>query len=198
MNSHRLHQQLNFILEIDKLKSVLRRSYLIDENRRENSAEHSWHLTVMALVLAEHANTPIDLLRTLKMLIVHDIVEVDAGDTFCYDESANESKADRERAAAERIFGLLPDDQSLELRQLWEEFELRTSPEARFAAALDRLMPLLHNFHTSGRSWREHGVTSHQVRARNAHIEAGSAELWQFAQTLIEEATQRDYLSNQT
>ena len=158
MNIERLERQIAFILEIDKLKSVLRRSYLLNEERHENSAEHSWHLSVMALVLAEHANAEINQLRVLKMLLVHDIVEIDSGDTYVYDAAGNDTKAEREQEAARRIFGLLPGDQQLEITQLWQEFEARETPEAQFAAALDRLMPLLHNYHTEGRSWREHGI----------------------------------------
>ncbi len=169
LNTERLHQQIAFILEIDKLKSILRRTYLVNDPRHENSAEHSWHLAMMAMVLAEHANAEVNLLRVLKMLLVHDVVEIDAGDTYCYDTGGNDSKAEREMAAAHRIFGLLPNDQRDEMHQLWEEFEARQTPEARFAAALDRLMPILHNYYTQGRSWLEHGVTQTQVIDRNQH-----------------------------
>ena len=194
MNIERLQQQFQFIVEIDKLKTVLRRTHLVNGSRKENTAEHSWHLTVMAVLLAEHANQQIDLLRVLKMLIVHDIVEIDADDTFCYDEIAALTKADRENKAADRIFSLLPTDQSSELRDLWEEFEQRTTDEAKFAAALDRLIPLLHNYHSEGRSWREHGVTSTQVMQRNRHIDEGSHLLWEFAQNLLNEAIERKHL----
>lgn len=194
MDTGRLQQQIQFILEIDKLKNVLRRSYLLDGSRRENSAEHSWHLAMMAMVLAEHANQPIDVLRVLKMLIVHDIVEIDADDTFCYDDAGALTKADRENKAADRIFNLLPPDQERELRGLWDEFELRSSAEARFAATLDRLMPLLHNYHNEGRSWRENGVTGDLVLQRNALMGEGSATLWEFAQAFINEAIDREYL----
>lgn len=195
MTADRLSRQLQFIIEIDKLKSVLRRTYLIDAPRRENSAEHSWHLAVMAVLLAEHANVPVDLLRVLKMLLVHDIVEIDAGDTYIYDVQGALDKARREQQAAERIFGLLPADQAAELRSLWDEFEARCSPEARFAAALDRLMPLLHNYTTEGRSWQEHGITSDMVLARNAQIGDGAAPLWETAQSLIADAVTRGYLA---
>ncbi len=190
----RLEQQIAFILEIDKLKSVLRRSYLLNENRHENSAEHSWHLSVMALVLAEHADAEIDQGRVLKMLLVHDIVEIDAGDTFIYDTAGNDTKATREQEAAHRIFGLLPSDQSAELQELWQEFEARETPEAKFAAALDRLMPLLHNYHTEGRSWKEHGITKEQVLRLNRHIANGSETLWEYAEALIDDAAARGYL----
>lgn len=195
MNTERLGQQIAFLLEIDKLKTVLRRTYLLDDPRHENSAEHSWHLAMMAMLLAEHANAEVNLLPVLKMLLVHDVVEIDAGDTFCYDRAGNDSKAAREQAAAQRIFGLLPDDQQDEMHQLWQEFEARQTPEARFAAALDRLMPILHNYHTQGRSWREHGITRIQVQDHNRHMAEGSEALWQYIEALIEEAVGQGYLT---
>lgn len=198
MDTQRLNQQIAFLLEIDKLKSVLRRSYLLNETRKENSAEHSWHLSMMALVLAEHASAGIDTLRVLKMLLVHDIVEIDSGDTYIYDVAGNETKAVREQEAAQRIFGLLPKDQSAELQALWQEFEARETLEAKFAAALDRLMPLLHNYHTQGRSWREHGITKEQVLRLNRHIAADSQSLWDYAEALINDAAAKGYLGNDT
>lgn len=195
MNTERLEKQIAFLLEIDKLKSVLRRTYLVDDPRHENSAEHSWHLAVMAMLLAEHANAEVDLLHVLKMLLVHDVVEIDSGDTYIYDVAGNESKAAREQEAARRIFGLLPDDQRDEMHRLWEEFEARTTPEARFAAALDRLMPMLHNYHTQGRSWREHRVASAQVIAHNGHMAEGAAGLWEYAEALIKDAVSQGYLT---
>ena len=191
----RLTRQIAFLLEIDKLKSILRRSYLLNGTRRENSAEHSWHLSVMAMLLAEHANAPVDTLRVLKMLLVHDIVEIDADDTYCYDEVGARDKAAREQSAADRIFGLLPADQEQELRGLWDEFEERATPEAKFAASLDRLMPLLHNYHTQGRSWQENGIVSRQVLERNAHIADGSEDLWRYVHALIEDAAAKGYLA---
>lgn len=196
LNTQRLEQQIAFILEIDRLKSVLRRSYLLSEDRRENSAEHSWHLAVMALVLSEYANAEVNTLRVLKMLLVHDVVEIDSGDTYVYDAAGNDTKAERENAAARRIFGLLPPDQEAELTALWQEFEARDTPEARFAAALDRLMPLLHNYHTEGRSWREHGISEAQVLRLNAHMADGSETLWEYAKALIDNAAARGYLTN--
>ena len=193
MNTERLEQQIAFLLEIDKLKSVLRRTYLLNDPRHENSAEHSWHLAVMAMLLAEHANAEVNLLHVLKMLLVHDVVEIDSGDTYIYDVAGNESKAAREQEAARRIFGLLPDDQQGEMHRLWEEFEARATPEARFAAALDRLMPMLHNYHTQGRSWREHGVTDARVIAHNGHMAEGAAGLWEYAEAMIRDAVGRGY-----
>lgn len=195
MTSDRLRQQLRFIVEIDRLKTVMRQSYLIDASRRENSAEHSWHLAVMAILLLEHADAAVDLLRVLKMVLVHDIVEIDAGDTYIYDTSGLEDKAQREHRAAGRLFGLLPADQMHELRALWEEFEAGNTPEARFAAALDRLMPLMHNYYTEGKSWREHGITSDRVLDRNGRIRAGSAALWAVAHSLIDDAVAQGYLA---
>ena len=191
----RLKQQIRFLLEIDRLKSVLRRSLLIGFHRLENSAEHSWHLSVMALVLAEYAPQELDLLRVLKMLLVHDLVEIDAGDTYAYDAAGAKDKAEREQRAAQRIFGLLPDDQTQELRSLWEEFEGRATPEARFANALDRLMPLLHNYHTGGQSWRQHGVRRFQVEERCASIADGGEVLDQLARQIIGQAVARGYLA---
>lgn len=188
----RLAKQIQFILEIDKLKSVYRRTYLLDVDRRENSAEHSWHLALLAMVLAEHANGPLDLLKVIKMVLIHDIVEIDAGDTYIYDEQGD--KAERERVAADRIFGLLPSDQEQEFREIWREFETAATLEARFASALDRFMPQLHNFHTGGRSWKEHGITVDRVRGRNAGIALGSEVLWQWTQTLLEDAVAKGIL----
>jgi|SRR5688572_7597819 len=182
----RLARQLHFIIELDKLKSVYRRTYLIDGSRSENSAEHSWHLALMAIVLAEHANEPLDVGKVIKMVLIHDIVEIDAGDTYIYD--SQDDKAEREQRAADRIFGLLPPDQAAEFRSLWDEFEERETAEARFASALDRFIPQLHNFYTEGRSWKEHGITSERVLLRNVEISHGSVTLWQWTQMLIERA----------
>ena len=192
----RLQQQLRFILEIDRLKQVFRQTYLLDGSRKENDAEHSWHLAVMAMLLAEHAaGDGIDVPRVMKMVLVHDLVEIDAGDTFCYDEAGNATKAAREQAAADRLFALLPADQGAEIRSLWEEFEARATPEARFAAALDRLQPLLHNLHTEGRAWREHGVTAEMVIARNRHIADGAPALWALVERLIRAAVAKGHLA---
>ena len=188
MNNDRLTQQLQFILEIDRLKSVLRRSLLLEDHRRENSAEHSWHLAMKALVLAEHANEPLDLLHTLKLLLVHDIVEIDAGDTYAYDPDGHEGKSDRERMAAARIFGLLPAEQASEYSAIWEEYEAQQTPEARFALALDRLMPLLHNYHTGGITWRENRVTRAQVEERMAPVAVGSDALAAAVAAVVEQA----------
>jgi putative hydrolases of HD superfamily len=181
----RLRRQLEFILEIDRLKSVLRQSYLIDNDRHENSAEHSWHLAVAAMVLAEHAKEPIDVSKVIRLVLVHDLVEIDAGDTFIYDEAGNAGKAAREQKAADRLFGLLPEEQGQTFMVLWREFEDRQTPEAKFAFALDRLMPILHNVFTQGRSWKEHGIRQEQAIAKNRPIEFGSPILWQAVESLI-------------
>lgn len=192
MNHRRLNQQIDFILEIDRLKAVFRRTYLTDASRFESSAEHSWHIAVIAMVMAEHANEPdIDLLKVIRMLLIHDLVEIDAGDTFAYDRKAQTGKQAREQAAAERIFRLLPPDQAADFRALWEELEARHTPEARFAEALDRFQPLLHNLYTRGKSWREHGVRKEQVIAFNSHMKQGASELWDFAAAGIEKAVER-------
>jgi len=194
MDPHRLPQQIRFILEIDKLKSVLRQTYITDDERHENSAEHSWHLATMALILNEHAKEKIDLCHVLKLLLVHDIIEIDAGDTYCYDEVGTKDQSIREHQAAERIFSLLPEDQTNMMCDLWLEFESRNTPEAKFAAALDCLMPLLHSLHTKGKSWQEHNITKDQVIAHNRAMNDGSAQLWQFAQSIIEQAVTKGYL----
>jgi putative hydrolase of HD superfamily len=186
--SDRLDRQLQFLLEIDRLKQVYRQSYLIGVDRHENSAEHSWHLAVAALLLAEHANQAVDIVRVIRMALIHDLVEIDAGDTFIYDLSANLEKAAKETVAAERIFGLLPADQGAEWRALWDEFERRETPDAKFASALDRLLPVLHNYFTSGRSWKEHGIVRDQALAKNAVISEGSAAIWTVVESLIREA----------
>ena len=180
-----LRRQLEFILEIDRLKSVLRQSYLIDIDRHENSAEHSWHLAVAAMVLAEHAKERIDISKVIRLVLVHDLVEIDAGDTFIYDEAANVGKAAREQEAANRLFGVLAEDQAQTFMALWREFEDRETPEAKFAFALDRLLPILHNVCTQGGSWKEHGIRQEQALAKNRPIEDGSPILWQAVESLI-------------
>ena len=181
----RLRRQLEFILEIDRLKSVLRQSYLIDNDRHENSAEHSWHLAVAAMVLAEHAKERIDVSKVIRLVLVHDLVEIDAGDTFIYDDAGNVGKAGREQKAANRLFGVLPEEQGQTFMALWREFEDRQTPDAKFAFALDRLMPILHNVFTQGRSWKEHGIRQEQALAKNRPLEDGSPVLWQAVESLI-------------
>lgn len=193
--NQRLAQQIRFILEVDKLKNVIRRTYVSDGARHENSAEHSWQLALMAMILAEHANEPVDAVRVMKMVVIHDIVEIDAGDTYYFDDAGAADKAEREQKAAARLFGLLPDDQAVELRQLWDEFEARQTPEARFANAIDRVMPLLLNYETRGKSWRENGVSNEQILSRMAHVSAGSEAIWQLIQAIVAAAVEEGYLS---
>lgn len=191
----RLTQQLEFIAEIDRLKHILRQTWLLDGSRRENDAEHSWHIAVMAVLLAEHAETPVDPARVVKMLLIHDVVEIDAGDTFIYDTAGHADKDEREQRAAERIFGLLPADQAAELRALWDEFEARDSADARYAAAIDRLQPLMHNYRTQGKAWQAHGVTADRVIAMNQpRISAASPALWLVAERMIAESVDKGYL----
>ena len=188
MRADRLSSQLRFIVEVDELKHVLRQTLLPRDHRRENDAEHSWHLALMAVILQEHAAVEVDITRVLTMHLIHDLVEIHAGDTFAYDEAGHEDKEKRERAAADRIFVLLPDDQGQEMRALWDEFEERVTPESRYAAALDRLQPLLLNYHTDGAAWVKHGIRHEQVVERNAHISEGAPGLWDFARRLIDDA----------
>ncbi len=188
---NRLHEQMAFLLETEKLKQILRRTTPVGSDRRENSAEHSWQLAVMALLLAEYANSPLDRAHTIELLLVHDLVEIDAGDTFAYDLHANQDKAEREEAAANRLFGLLPPDQNSRLRTLWEEFEAGQSPEARFAVALDRLMPALQNYANDGGTWRTPGVDLTAIYHRLAPIGAGSTLLWEYVQALLDDAVTR-------
>jgi len=187
MPADRLQRQIRFITEVDRLKSVLRRTRLIDGSRRENSAEHSWHLGRMAILLAEYAPAGLDREHVVRLVLAHDLVEIDAGDTFAYDASGNADRLERERAAADRIFGLLPPDQAAALRALWDEFEARDTPEARFAVALDRLQPLLQNVAARGGAWRSHGVSREQVLERMRPIREVSADLWEHVVAALEE-----------
>ncbi|MEJ2747027.1 MAG: HD domain-containing protein [Anaerolineae bacterium] len=196
MPNQRLTQQIQFILEVDKLKNIIRRTYVTGGARHENSAEHSWQLAIMALTLAEHANEPVDVSHVMKMVVIHDIVEIDAGDTYFFDDAGTADKAVREQQAAARLFGLLPDDQAVELRQLWEEFEARETPEARFANAIDRLMPLLLNYETQGQSWQEHGIHSDDILPRMAHVSAGSETIWQLIQSIVAAAVAEGFLAS--
>jgi putative hydrolase of HD superfamily len=173
----RLADQVGFLLEVDGLKSVIRRNYLADGSRRENTAEHSWTLALMALVLAEHAAEPVDVATVVRMVVLHDLVEVDAGDTSVYDEAGQASQAEREARAADRLYGLLPGDQGAELRAVWDEFEHGTSAEARFARSLDRFAGFLLNQSSGGRAWREQGVTADRVAARCAVVGDGAPAL---------------------
>lgn len=191
----RLNAQITFAMEIDKLKRVIRRNHLMDGSRRENDAEHSWYVGMLAMILGEHAPPGTDLQRVVAMLLVHDLVEIDAGDAFIYDPVEVAAQPEREKAAADRIFALLPEEQGCELRALWEEFEERATPEARFAKALDRFAPILANHHTEGGSWPLFKVSVGQVREKVKIIEEGSASLGAYATELIELSAARGHLS---
>lgn len=185
----RLQRQIEFLVEIDKLKTIQRRTWLLDQSRYENDAEHSWHLAMMILCLSEHSDFEnLDTTRCLKMVLVHDLVEIDAGDTYAFDEAAHDDKEAREKAAADRLFAILPPDQEVEFRQLWEEFEARETPESRFSNSVDRMQPLLHNCLTGGREWKKNGVTLPQVLKRCRPIEEGSEKLWQVMEQYLERA----------
>jgi putative hydrolase of HD superfamily len=197
MTSGRLEKQVQFILEVDKLKEVFRQTVCTQSRRPENDAEHSWHLCLAVIVLAEHANLPgLDVLRVLRMLIIHDLVEIDAGDTFAYDTARMAGQHAREARAADRIFGLLPEDQARDFRALWDEFEDKRTPEARFALAIDRFQPMLLNCRTEGAAWRRHGVTQERVIARNSAVAEGSAAIWEYALRMIREAVKDGHLAS--
>lgn len=186
LEDERLKKQLDFVLELDKLKYIERQSYVADGSRHENDSEHSWHLALMAMLLAEYANEPVDVLHVIKMVLIHDAVEIDAGDTYAYDSAGNATKREREEKAADRIFRILPEDQAKEMRDIWEEFEAGVTPEAKFANALDRVQPIMLNDITGGRAWREHGVAASQVLNRNANTHLGSEQLWEHVKSLVE------------
>lgn len=188
----RLEDQIAFIVEIDKLKGVLRENPTADGSRRENTAEHSWQLAMAAMVLAEHADEPVDVSKVVSMLLVHDLVEIDAGDTFVYltmDAAGRDEQNRREEVAAERLFGLLPDDQASEMRATWDEFEAANTPEACFAKAVDRLAPMLLNRAAGGGSWKRHAIDPAQThRLVDAQMTAGSATLTSYAHWLIDQS----------
>jgi putative hydrolase of HD superfamily len=189
-----LLKQIDFIKEIDKVKFIQRKTKLFNSNRNENDAEHSWHLAMMALILAEHANEPIDVLKVIKMVLIHDIVEIDAGDTFIYDTQKNHVNTDQERLAANRIFGLLPQEQSKEFIAVWEEFEEGLTAEAKFARTMDRLEPLLQNTSNNGGTWKEFDVDYSKVFEKKKIINEGSTTIWKYAEELIKESVEKGIL----
>lgn len=213
MENERLKKQLEFLLTLDKLKNVYRQTYILcddlpqgskefDDNfkekkplpRRENDAEHSFSLAIAAAVLAEYSNEPVDITKVMKMVLVHDAVEIYAGDTYCYDDEGAKTKEAREKAAAEKVFGTLPEEQAAEYRALWDEFERNDTPEARFSNAMDRIQPLLLNYSREGYSWKEHGVNSSQVRKRFDIVKDGSAELGKMVDDLLDKAIENGFL----
>jgi putative hydrolase of HD superfamily len=183
----RMKQQIEFLMEIDKVKNIFRQTYLADGNRKENDAEHSWHLAVAAFLLKEYAAEDVDLLKVILMVLIHDLVEIDAGDTYAYDAEGAQTKREREVAAADRIFGILPEDQGGYFRELWEEFEEYESSDAKYAHLLDNFQPLLLNHESNGISWVEHGVKKSQIYKRNEKIEETSPEVWKWMQAVVDE-----------
>lgn len=181
MFPERIEKQFEFLKEIDKEKNIFRQTYLADGMRKENDAEHAWHMALFVMVLSEYANEDIDVLKTMKIVLIHDLIEIYAGDTYAYDSKGNESKRGRELAAADRLFNILPKDQAEEFRALWDEFEENITPEARFANTMDKIQPLMLNNASEGRSWEEHGVHASQVYGRNEKTHLGSEELWKYA-----------------
>ncbi len=192
MEQNRLNQQMDFIVEMDKTKQITRQTYLADGSRKENDAEHAWHLAIMAYLLREYSNQEIDITKTMVMVLIHDLVEIDAGDTYAYDAIGNLDKREREVKAANRIFPLLPSDQAEELRALWEEFEENQTPEAKFAHTLDHVQPLLLNDASDGKSWREHQVTLDKILTRNQSTKEGSALLWDYAKECIDKNVEKE------
>lgn len=191
MINKRLLKDIEFIVELDKMKSILRQTSLINEDRREDDAEHSWHIAIMAMVLEEYSNEKIDICKVIKMLLTHDLVEIYAGDTFCYDKKGNEDKTEREIKAAERIFGILEEDKAKEFRALWDEFEKGETAEALFAASMDRLQPMLNNYNNNGGTWRKFNVAKNDIYKRIAPVRKTSDELWNFVENMIEDAAER-------
>lgn len=185
-NMTRLEQQISFIVEIDKVKNIFRQTYLADKNRKENDAEHSWHIALMAILLQEYAEEPVDVLRVMTMVLIHDLVEIDAGDTYAYDEDGIATKRERELRAAERIFGILPEDQGQYFRELWDEFEDYQTADSKYAHLLDNFHPLLLNHASGGASWVEHEVKKAQIYKRNDRIEETSKVIWEYMKSVID------------
>lgn len=194
MISDNLLKQIEFIKEIDKIKYIQRRTKLFNSDRRENDAEHSWHLAMMAMVLSEYSDAKIDLLKVIKMVLIHDIVEIDAGDTFLYDQNKNHENTEEEMKSAKRIFGILPEKQAAEFIEIWTEFEDGISDEAKFAKSMDRLEPLLQNTSNNGGTWKEFGVKYQTVHDKKKVIKKGSSELWNYAEKLLNDSVEKGIL----
>ena len=190
----RLRQQLAFLMEIDKHKAIIRQTYLADGSRKETDAEHAWHLAMMCMILSEYANEKIDVPKTIMMVLTHDLVEIDAGDTYAYDQTGNQTKKERELKAADRIYGLLPEDQRKYLRALWVEFEAMETPEAKFANMLDKIQPVCLNDQSKGKSWVEHNVCKRQIMERNSKTHEGSELLWDYIKKLIEKNVEAGFI----
>ena len=198
MLTDNLLKQISFIKEIDKLKYIQRKTKLFNSDRNENDAEHSWHLAMMTIVLAEHSDVAIDVLKVLKMVLIHDIVEIDAGDVFIYDTQKNHTNTDEELLAAKRIFGLLPEEQAKEFIAIWEEFEAGITDEAKFAKSMDRFEPLLQNASNNGGTWTEFNVDYQKVHDKKKAIKNGSSSIWEYAENLINESVDKGILIKKT
>lgn len=193
----RLKKQMDFLLEVDKLKFIYRQTYLSNGERKENDAEHSWHLALMVVLLQEYSNEPVDVVKVMTMVLIHDLVEIDAGDTYAYDTAGNQTKREREVKAAQRIFGILPKDQEEAFRALWEEFEAYETPEAKFAHVCDNMQPFMLNHATGGRSWQEHGVKKSQVLGRNSRLAEGSETMKQYFDEILAEHVEKGNLKDE-
>ena len=193
----RLKQQMDFLLEVDKLKFINRQTYLSDGTRRENDAEHSWHLALMAVLLSEHADEEVDLLKVITMVLIHDLVEIDAGDTNAYDEAGKQTQRIREEKAADRIFAMLPKDQGEKFRALWEEFDAYETPEAKFAHVCDNVQPLMLNHATGGKSWRERGIRRSQVEKRNSRVGESSRTMKAYVEGILDKNVEKGNLKNE-
>ena len=195
METNRLEQQLSFLIECDKMKKILRRTVLMDSSRRENDAEHSWHFALMAMTLLEYAgNKDLDTYKVLRMALVHDLIEIYAGDTFAYDPKGHSDKYERETAAADKLFSLLPEDQGKEFRSLWEEFDAMETPEAQYAASIDRFQPFLHNYRTQGYTWKEGNVHYTQVYERMEILRTAMPALWPTVLNMMKDSVEKGYL----
>lgn len=196
MISKRLMKDIEFIVELDKMKSILRQTSLINEDRREDDAQHSWHISIMAMVLGEYSNEKIDICKVIKMLLTHDLVEIYAGDTFCYDKKGNEDKKEREIKAAEKIFGILEEDKGKEFRELWDEFEEGETAEALFAASMDRLQPMLNNYNNNGGTWKKFNVSKEDIYKRIEPVKKSSEQLWEFVESMIEDGARKGLIQH--
>ncbi len=194
MYDEKLSKELKFIMELDKMKSIFRQTSLVDNSRRENDAEHSWHIAVMAMLLSKYTDEDINECKVIKMLLVHDLVEIYAGDTFCYDKLGNSDKKERENEAADKLFSILPEKEGREIRELWEEFEEMETAEALFAASMDRLQPMLQNYFSDGGTWKKFNISKKQVYERISPIKKSSKKLWQFAEHMLEDSVEKGFI----
>lgn len=194
MDNEKLRKQIDFIVEIDKMKNIFRQTSLIDKSRRENDAEHSWHIAIMAMILSKYADKDIDECKVIKMLLVHDLIEIYAGDTFCYDEIGNLDKKERENNAADKLFSMLSEEEGQEMRELWEEFEEMETENAIFAASMDRLQPMLQNYFSDGGTWKKFNISKEQVYERISPVKKASKELWKFVEYMVEDSYEKGYI----